>query len=105
MPKTVLAEIDVKQVDDLTYGELAALHASASALNVDGPYVFVVYDDNLYIGEYKDETLAFYQVITARTHYHLVDELSCSEDDRKTMLDLLDHGVVNKAPFRIGKSQ
>lgn len=63
--KWINADVCLKEVDPLTYGELIAIHASVDALNVDGPYVFVTYDGNLYIGEYEDEDLRFYCVITA----------------------------------------
>jgi hypothetical protein len=65
MSKSVLANVEVEEVDSLTYGELAALYNSASALNVDGPYVFITYDDNLYIGEYEEDNLRVYRVIAA----------------------------------------
>ena len=65
MSKQVLANVEVEEVDSLTYGELAALYNSASALNVDGPYVFITYDDNLYIGEYEEDNLRVYRVIAA----------------------------------------
>lgn len=63
MPKQVLANVEVEEVDSLTYGELAALYNSASALNVDGPYVFITYDDNLYIGEYDNEDFRIYRIL------------------------------------------
>lgn len=65
MSKSVLANVEVEEVDSLTYGELAALYNSASALNVDGPYVFMVYDDNLYLGEYEEDNLKIYRILTA----------------------------------------
>ena len=65
MSKSVLANVEVEEVDSLTYGELAALYNSASALNVDGPYVFMVYDDNLYLGEYEDDNLKIYRILAA----------------------------------------
>lgn len=60
----VLANVDVEEVDSLTYGELSALYNSASALNVDGPYVFITYDEGLYIGEYEDDELKIYRVLS-----------------------------------------
>lgn len=65
MSKSVLANVEVEEVDSLTYGELAALYNSASALNVDGPYVFMVYDDNLYLGEYEEDNLKIYRILAA----------------------------------------
>lgn len=62
---TVLANVEVEEVDSLTYGELAALYNSASALNVEGPYVFITYDDNLYIGEYDADELRIYRILSA----------------------------------------
>ena len=61
--KQVLANVEVEEVDSLTYGELVALYNSASALNVEGPYVFMVYDDNLYLGEYEDDDLKIYRIL------------------------------------------
>lgn len=63
--KQVLANVEVEEVDSLTYGELSALYNSASALNVEGPYVFMVYDDNLYLGEYEDDDLKIYRILAA----------------------------------------
>lgn len=63
--KQVLANVEVEEVDSLTYGELAALYNSASALNVEGPYVFITYDESLYIGEYEDDDLRIYKVVSA----------------------------------------
>lgn len=63
--KQVLANVEVEEVDSLTYGELVALYNSASALNVEGPYVFMVYDDNLYLGEYEDDDLKIYRILAA----------------------------------------
>lgn len=63
--KQVLANVEVEEVDSLTYGELVALYNSASAMNVEGPYVFITYDDNLYIGEYEDDELKIYQILSA----------------------------------------
>lgn len=63
--KQVLANVEVEEVDSLTYGELVALYNSASALNVEGPYVFITYDDNLYIGEYEDDELRIYRILSA----------------------------------------
>lgn len=63
--KQVLANVEVEEVDSLTYGELVALYNSASALNVEGPYVFMVYDDNLYLGEYEDDDLKIYHILAA----------------------------------------
>lgn len=65
MSKSVLANVEVEEVDSLTYGELAALYNSASALSVDGPYVFMVYDDNLYLGEYEEDNLKIYRILAA----------------------------------------
>lgn len=65
MTKQVLANVEVEEVDSLTYGELVALYNSASALNVEGPYVFITYDENLYIGEYEDDDLKIYRVVAA----------------------------------------
>lgn len=63
---TVLANVTVEEVDSLTYGELAAIYNSASALNVTGPYVFITYDDNLYIGEHEDNgDFKIYRVLEA----------------------------------------
>ena len=63
--KEILANVKVEEVNFLIYGELSALFNSASALNVDGPYVFLVYDDNLYIGEYAADELKIYRIIEA----------------------------------------
>lgn len=63
--KQVLANVVVEEVDSLTYGELVALYNSASALNVDGPYVFITYDDNLYLGEYDNDDLKIYRILAA----------------------------------------
>ena len=63
--KEILANVKVEEVNFLIYGELSALFNSASALNVDGPYVFLVYDDNLYIGEYSDDELKIYRILEA----------------------------------------
>lgn len=63
--KQVLANVVVEEVDSLTYGELVALYNSASALNVEGPYVFITYDDNLYLGEYDNDDLKIYRILAA----------------------------------------
>lgn len=63
--KQVLANVEVEEVDSLTYGELAAVYNSAAALNVDGPYVFMVYDDNLYLGEQEDDHFKIYRILSA----------------------------------------
>lgn len=63
--KLISVSVDVEEVDSLTYGELASIHASASALNIDGPYIFLTFDDNLYVGEYDRDDLKFYHIVGA----------------------------------------
>lgn len=63
--KLISVSVDVEEVDSLTYGELASIHASAAALNIDGPYVFLTYDENLYVGEYDGDDLKFYHIVGA----------------------------------------
>lgn len=65
MPKQVLANVVVEEVDSLTYGELSAVYNSASALNVEGPYVFMTYDENLYLGEQEANNFKIYRIISA----------------------------------------
>ena len=63
--KHVLADVVVEEVDSLIYGEIAALYNSAEALNVDGPYVFIVYDGSLYLCEYDSDELKIYRIYSA----------------------------------------
>jgi hypothetical protein len=67
MQRIVLSEVSVEEVDGLIYGELMALYASASSLDVDGPYVFIAYDGNLYIGEHDEhDEFRIYRVLGAK---------------------------------------